>query len=241
MRQRDACRRRCALGQPDASLDGDWALDDIPGFGSTPESLLRDDAIAYWEAYRRGVAVRECMARHGFVWAVEAPYGDAVIDIAAFLGTALPGATPAAGSTVPEPAPEELNAAQVASLSGDERDAYYLALYGETAAAIEYLESSGGRGPPGRDAETFATGGCRGEADGLPRIWDIPRQLTDVVAAFQSADRASARAALSDSQRALLELQWLQYADAIERMRQDEELMDFVARESARIRAEMSG
>jgi len=78
---------------------------------------------------------------------------------------------------------------------------------------------------------------------GCPTVREAPIYHDSVIdiAAFQSADRTSARAALSDPQRALLEQQRLRYADAIERMRQDAEFMDFVARESARIRAEMSG
>ena len=41
-------------------------LDGYPGFSRTPEGAVRDDTIAFWEAFQREQLRQTCMADDGF-------------------------------------------------------------------------------------------------------------------------------------------------------------------------------
>lgn len=163
------------LGNPRMVSDpADFPLDDYPGFGRSTESLLRDQTIAYWEAYEREVQVAECMRTQGFDYRPAVAYpGDLLVRIADRLNLDVDNAR-----NVPSASPREQNAALEARLSADERERFNQALYGESAADIAEVERTG-RLPSGREAD-FATAGCVGEARStLPGIWDIQRPLNE--------------------------------------------------------------
>lgn len=66
-----------------------FPLDPYPGFGRTAEAALRDDTIAFWEAYKQEVFVKACMENAGFQYLEDALYpGEVVQEIARSLGVA---------------------------------------------------------------------------------------------------------------------------------------------------------
>lgn len=152
--------------------DAAVSLNDVPGFGKTDDAALRDDTIAYWEAWRRDVLTQRCMRVAGFTWRPEVLFpGGAVAEVARGLGVA------GSASTRSDKA-QEFNQATRSSLDADSRNGYTLALYGETSRDLDTFESSGGQVPKGRDAETFATGGCAGKAiASVGSVWDLRRSL----------------------------------------------------------------
>lgn len=158
------------LGNPRALSDpATFALDGYEGFGRSPEAVLRDDTIAYWEAFSRQVDVAACMNDAGleYVPAVAFP-ADRVADIAAGLGVG--PRWPASGS------PDSRNRAYEQRLSPDDRERYFQTLLGESAADVDEAERTG-EIPPGRSPD-FATGGCVGAArTATPNVWDRQRPL----------------------------------------------------------------
>jgi hypothetical protein len=160
-----------------ARADGEGGVhpfDSVPGLGRSPDAVLRDDAIAYWEAWKRDLEVQECMSAQGFVWEPEAAYPPEVAgDVANYLGVA-PLRSGSRDTAVAR------NDRRATALGAAVRDRYFRALLGESAAAIDFLEESGGQLPPGKSAAGFATGGCRGEADAaVGSVWDLRRDLSD--------------------------------------------------------------
>jgi hypothetical protein len=160
------------LGNPRAVSDpGAFPLDSYEGFGRSPQGMLRDDTIAYREAFQREVDVAECMSDAGFDYAPAVAFPtDRVVEIATHLGV------PANGAPVASETPTSRNRAYVDSLSTADRERYFQTLLGESAADVAEAEVTGeiphGRGPD------FATRGCRGAAaEAIPTIWDRQRPL----------------------------------------------------------------
>jgi hypothetical protein len=176
------------LGNPRAVSDpAAFALDGVEGFGRSPEATLRDDTIAYAEAFQRELGIATCMSGAGFEYtpAVAFP-AERVADIAAGLG-ASPGRAPSVS-------PASRNRAYAQGLSAGDRERYYQTLLGESAADVAEADRTGqipqGRGPD------FAAGGCLGAAaTATPNIWDRQRplrqQLDEAMAA--SAELRAAR------------------------------------------------
>ncbi len=160
------------LGNPRAVSDpAMFALDGYEGFGRSPEAVLRDDTIAYAEAFRREVEVALCMSDAGFEYSPAVAFpAERVADIAAGLGVG--PRWPASGS------PTSRNRAHAQGLSPGDRERYYQTWLGESAVDVAEAERTGeipqGRGPD------FATGGCLGAAEtAIPNIWDRQRPLRE--------------------------------------------------------------
>jgi hypothetical protein len=160
------------LGNPRAVSDpGAFPLDSYEGFGRSPQGMLRDDTIAYREAFQREVDVAECMSDAGFDYAPAVAFPtDRVVEIATHLGV------PANGAPVASETPTSRNRAYADSLSTGDRERYFQTLLGESAADVAEAEVTGeiphDRGPD------FATRGCRGAAaEAIPTIWDRQRPL----------------------------------------------------------------
>jgi hypothetical protein len=160
------------LGNPRAVSDPEaFPLDSYEGFGRSPQGTLRDDTIAYREAFQREVDVAECMSDAGFDYAPAVAFPtDRVVEIATHLGV------PANGAPVASETPTGRNRAYADSLSTGDRERYFQTLLGESAADVAEAEATGeiphGRGPD------FATRGCRGAAaEAIPTIWDRQRPL----------------------------------------------------------------
>jgi hypothetical protein len=152
------------------------SLDQFAGFGQSPDAVLRDETIAYWEAFEREQLMRECMADAGFDYApaVAFPTGD-MIEVAENLGIEGDGMSAA---MYPLSSPTSWNRAYERGLSGDDRERYNETLLGESAADVAEADRTGVV-PDGRRAEEFATGGCFGEVRAaVPSIWDAQRSLS---------------------------------------------------------------
>jgi len=162
------------IGQPASAQVPPLATDKYPGFGRSPEAALRDDTIAYWEAFRREQLVASCMHDAGFVYAPAVAFPtEALVAVAAGLGVV---ASPAPPSTLMPPSLR--NQLYEAALSPDDRNGFNRALFAETATDIAEANRSGAV-PVGR-GEDFASGGCVGVATStVPSIWDLRRALAD--------------------------------------------------------------
>jgi hypothetical protein len=167
------------------------AFDDVPGMGLSPDAVARDEAISYWEAWRRDVSVQDCMRRAGFVWEPEVAYpAEAVVVVAALLGVT-PTAAGDGGATA-----VTRNARRAAALSPAERERWFQTLLGESAATISFVEQHDGALPPGETAEDFASGGCAGAAvAAVGSVWQLGRRLAADLAGRLRAARATPGAA----------------------------------------------
>lgn len=151
----------------------EFPLDQYPGFGRSPEASLRDDTIAYWEAFRRELDIETCMSSNGFAyWPAVAFPSNATAAVAGNLEINM--------QDLPaklEPA-AELNRKFKETLSADRIESYTQALVGESA--VDLAEADRTQMPPAGRGDDFATRGCVGKAqDRLPSVWDLRRQLSN--------------------------------------------------------------
>jgi hypothetical protein len=220
------------LGQPrplSQAAAGGYALDAHPGFGRSPQAMVRDDTIAYWEAYHRELVVAECMADAGYRYtpAVAYPAG-AVRRIAENLPT------PDAEADDRAVSPDEANRAYQQALSPEGRDGYFRALYGEAAADIDAAARTG-TAPDGRGAD-FATGGCIATAhDAAPSIWDARRAVASSLPATRDANPERANAAaqdLADDHAALFAAVDARYRGVTEHISDDTGFLTYVAHQA---------
>jgi hypothetical protein len=168
------------LGYPEPPAPATYALDDVAGFGRSPEATERDQTIALWEAFEREQSVAACMAHAGFTYqpAVAFPTED-VREIADRLGI---------DATRHRTAPAADNQAYEAGLSPAERERYNQTLLGESAADVD--EANRTDQVP---HVNFATGGCFGGARAaVPGVWDAPRHLNSQGRPAPSASEVAA-------------------------------------------------
>jgi len=149
---------------------GNHPLDAYPRFGRSPAAALRDDTIAYWEAFKREQRVVQCMTGKGYTYTGDVAFpSEAMARIARSLGVI------ASQSVDTRPSPSSVNALYRAGLPAVALNQYYLALMGETSADVKRAEGSG---EVPHDA--FGEGGCIKEASAsVPTIWDLRRELSD--------------------------------------------------------------
>ncbi|MGH9154983.1 MAG: hypothetical protein ACRD1K_03850 [Acidimicrobiales bacterium] len=163
-------------------------LDEYPGFGKSPEGALRDDSIALWEAYRRERTVESCMARRGFTYFLDVAFpGTVVLAVGRHLSVE-PVRTEGLS-------PKSRNDAVRSGLQSlVERDAYFLALYGETSDAVDAYERNGGL----TEGDDFATKGCMREAGAaVGNVWEVRRSLDPALAVLNQQIGASIAATYS--------------------------------------------
>jgi hypothetical protein len=185
------------LGSPRAPAGAIEALDRYPGFGQSPDAMLRDETIAYAEAFEREQLVHECMAGAGFdyVPSVAFPTPD-MREVADGLGIRAAGLS----ASGPVASPAASNRTYERGLPAGERERYAQTLLGESAADVAAADRTG-EVPAGRSADEFATGGCVGEAAAaVPSIWDAPRRLAAETDALRRdvAGAAAARASADE-------------------------------------------
>lgn len=173
----------------------DHPLDPYPGFGRSPQAALRDDTIAFWEAFERERLVALCMKEARFdYWPAVAFPAETLPAIARSLGI-----RPTVLVPILDLSPAERNRAQRTALSPRELDRYYQALVGESARDV--AESNRSQGPPAGRGEDFATAGCAGSAAGaVPSVWDLGRQLHDELEALRADIKDSAELAETGEQ-----------------------------------------
>ncbi|GAA0948465.1 hypothetical protein [Nonomuraea longicatena] len=163
------------LALPAVAGNPSAVLDDVPGFGRSPEAALRDNTIAYWEAYQREQVVTACMSRSGFTYWQDVAFPEAeVVKISEELKAPQPRTVTKEQQT---PAAQR-NGDYETRLAAQDRERYSRALSGESAAEMSEFRRTGtypkGRGPD------FGVGGCLGEATTeVPSIWDTKRRLED--------------------------------------------------------------
>lgn len=141
------------------------ALHAVPGFGISTENMIRDDAIALYEEYQRDLITRACMESAGHEWQIEVLYpATAVVAVADFLDVEPRGVDQYVSGS-------EMNSELRASLSSSSLDSYWRSLVGESAADMAYVAETDAV-PEGRDADSFARGGCQGSGWlELPGLW----------------------------------------------------------------------
>jgi hypothetical protein len=200
------------------------------GFGRTRQAMLRDDTIAYWEAYQRELVVAGCMEEAGLSYAPAVAYPTAAMRrVAENLPTPqIEPDAPAAAS------PDEQNRAYERALSPGERDRYTRTLYGETAADIDAAALEGAA-PDGRGTD-FATGGCTGRARaGVPSLWDARRAIASALIDTWSGSTARTVAAanhLLDDHATLLDAVDARYRGVMERITRDSDFLGYIAQQA---------
>lgn len=169
--------------------------DTVPGLGRSADAVLRDDTIAYWEAWKRSKITANCMRDAGFTWHLDVGYPqESIARVAESLGVR-------ALSTTVTPSGEELNATSYEQMDARQQDAYSRALQGESAADMWELSRTGSV-PEGRD-DTFASGGCLGQAwNEVPGVWSLSREvgpeILDVELEIKESEFGEVRAAYAN-------------------------------------------
>jgi hypothetical protein len=220
------------LGHPrPTSTEAIDALDTHPGFGQSPRAMLRDDTIAYWEAYRRELVVAACMNDAGFDHTPDVAFPtEAMQRVAESLAADDPGSSARGRAR-----PAEQNRAYERGLSAGERDRYHRTLHGETAADVD-AASRDGVAPDGRGAD-FATGGCVGEAaTAVPSVWGARRALAAEVAAARTGRHGRTDPAtdvLGPEHAGRLAAVDARYAGVTERIARDRDFLAYLAQQAA--------
>lgn len=197
-------------------------MDDVPGFGRSPQAALRDDTIAYYEAWQRDSVVATCMANHGFEWRVEALYPRKGLRAIAEYLSVVPG------KGRDKIAPANWNRNHESSMAAERRNGYLLALYGESAEDIDLWRESEGGVPDGRDPNTFAKRGCSEKGwQKIPGVWALRDELSDELPnpreyADWSAFRERHRTEITAHQR--------HYREVLTSLGRDEEFLRHVSR-----------
>lgn len=153
-----------------AQAEEAFLLDKYPGLGRSPAAAVRDDTIAAWEVFRREQLIASCMGRSGFEYAPTLSFPpQALAAVAKNLSVTRSGSATAS-------APSDRNDAYVATLSGEQRERYYRALFAESEKDMTVLRQTG-RIPDSR-GNGFARGGCAGEANSaVPSVWTLKQEL----------------------------------------------------------------
>ena len=158
-------------------------LSEVPGFGGSVET----DTILLWEAFQREKYVKQCMAEEGYSYTLDAAFpAGALRDVADSIGAVGSTGSPSSNGvdSVSIPSNPDLK-----SLTPQQLDGYYLTLYGETAADVAYVDSTGFL-PTGR--KDFAQGGCFGAAQALPRLRTTSFFIFDAVRREKAIEMAKA-------------------------------------------------
>lgn len=159
------------LSDGGAARAQEFPLDRYPGFGRLPAAALRDNTIAYWEAFRREQLITRCMRSGGFEYSPVVGFPPHAM---ALVAEGL-GVRASEVSSLIEPA--ERNRIYKESLSMEELDRYSRTHVGESAAEVSEADRSG-MTPAGR-GQDFATGGCFGQAAAaVPSVWETRRELS---------------------------------------------------------------
>ncbi len=222
------------LGYPRASEAtlSTTTLDQHAGFGLSPETVLRDETIAYWEAFHREQLIAQCMAEAGFDYApaVSFPTRD-MIEVAEGLGAqdraasvVLPGSS----------SPAAWNRGYERALSDGERERYNQTLLGESAHDVAEADRTG-EVPAGRRAEEFATGGCVGGAkSAIPSVWDARRELAAELDALRRTESGGDPAAQFVERHAhRLDAVARRYDGVMDRIAEDDALATYLASQIA--------
>jgi hypothetical protein len=208
------------------------SLDQYPGFGQSPEAVLRDETIAYWEAFQRELLIRECMGEAGFDYAPAAafPVGD-LREVAG--GLRVQDRVSPFASAGPR-SPAAWNREYEAGLSGGDRERYNQALLGESAADVAETDRTGVV-PEGRRADEFATGGCFGRAEAaVPSVWDARRELATEVDALRRTGAARVTVdQFVDRHAGRLDAAARRYDGAMERIAEDDAFVTYLASQAA--------
>lgn len=184
-------------------------LEDVPGFRIDANGTIADDTILLWEAFQREKHIQRCMIEDGFSYTLDAafPAGSlrAVADAIGAVGQtddlSSDDATGGAASKRTNP--------DIDSLSPQQLNAYYLALYGESAVDLAYVDSTGFL-PPGRNE--FAQGGCFGTAAALPRLRTTTRKVDDDLQTEKAIEMAKAAPCITTGGVKLADLAALDFA-----------------------------
>ena len=178
------------------------SLSEIPGFRRSAEGMVADDTIAFWEAFSREEHVHDCMSRAGLDYTIDVAFPTGpVLSIASSLDIVANDnsegddsealASESVGqSSAQQNMLDDLMTPDINLVPVVESDQYFMALYGETAADVAYVESTGFL-PEGRN--DFARGGCVGASwDAIPGLYDRRSEIFDDVREAKVTELADA-------------------------------------------------
>ncbi len=168
------------------------AVDTIPGFGITPKNAMRDDTIALWEAYQRESIVQQCMQSAQLTYDIEVAFPAGVaINVADSLDLPDAHSLKHSGKSLGTIASvSATNHQRAMDLAETEQDRYFQTLFGESAADVALVESTGVL-PPGR--ADFARGGCVAQSwNEIPGVYALKRALNSDISQSRSLEMSNA-------------------------------------------------
>lgn len=164
---------------PAETADSGLVLSAVPGFGLSDREVLRDDTLAFYEAYRRDLPVQQCMAARNFSWTVEAPYPqEAIGAIAAEL---------AVSDGAPPVEPGSGNRTALENLAASAGEEYFVALYGAPESVVKEALQEG----LDLTAIPGASESCLGKRRNAPSIWELPAELEPALMRSRDAFRGT--------------------------------------------------
>ena len=178
------------------------SLSEIPGFRRSAEGTVADDTILFWEAFSREEHVQDCMSQENLDYTIEAAFPTGpVLSIASSLDIVANDngegddsgalASESVGqSSAQQNMLDDLMTPDISPVPVVESDQYFMPLYGETAADVAYVESTGFL-PEGRN--DFARGGCVGASwDAIPGLYELRSEIFDDVREAKVTEMAKA-------------------------------------------------
>ena len=170
------------------------SLNEIPGFRTSTEGRVADDTIALWQAFSREEHVQDCMSQEGLDYSIDLPFpGGATLAVTDSLGIDDNVGSVSEGvgqGGAQQGLLEDLTTPDISPVPVAEDDQYFMTLFGESAADVAMVNSTGFL-PEGRN--DFAQGGCVGASwDAIPILYVLRDELLPEVREEKATEMADA-------------------------------------------------
>ena len=179
------------------------SLSEIPGFRTSTEGRVADDTIALWQAFSREEHVQDCMSQEGLNYSIDVAFpAGAMLAVTDLLGIDDNVGSVSEGvgqggaqqglleDLAQQGLLEDLTTPDISPVPVAEDDQYFMTLFGESAADVARVNSTGFL-PEGRN--DFAQGGCVGASwDAIPILYVLRDELLPEVREEKATEIADA-------------------------------------------------
>ena len=179
------------------------SLSEIPGFRTSTEGRVADDTIALWQAFSREEHVQDCMSQAGLDYSIDVAFpAGAMLAVTDLLGIDDNVGSVSEGvgqggaqqglleDLAQQGLLEDLTTPDISPVPVAEDDQYFMTLFGESAADVALVNSTGFL-PEGRN--DFAQGGCVGASwDAIPILYVLRDELLPEVREEKATEMADA-------------------------------------------------
>ena len=179
------------------------SLNEIPGFRTSTEGRIADDTITLWQAFSREEHVQDCMSQAGLDYSIDVAYpAGAMLAVTDLLGIDDNVGSVSEGvgqggaqqglleDLAQQGLLEDLTTPDISPVPVAEDDQYFMTLFGESAADVALVNSTGFL-PEGRN--DFAQGGCVGASwDAIPILYVLRDELLPEVREEKATEMADA-------------------------------------------------